>query len=451
MLPAEFLATPRPHGVLIADDEADVRDVLHDKLRREGFSVWLAADGQEALDLYRTHRENIDVVLLDVCMPGLDGPRTLAALQEITPQVRCCFMSGYLSDHFEKDLRGLGAAKVFAKPFQLDEVVNVLGYLARHGNVRPWPPEAGQQRPTCRGSLPRIVKRASRSTIALLVVAAAMFGIVNSRAQSTGDRAWPAPRVAARVSGEMTPNAPTPGAISDAAAKARLIELARRDPSRLLRLARERCQRGTGDFSCLFVKQERINGTLKPVEEIDARYRADPLSVFMIWRRGADQAQRALFIDRREFVDGDGHRLARVEPAGVLLRLIVSDLLVPIHDAAARQASRRAIDEFGFRSTFEILERVNNLAASRNELDFRYAGEGAIDGRATVILVRRLPYTGPGGPYPDATMILHLDQEWLLPTAVYSFTDPEGRRLLGSYVFSQVQLNPGFGETDFQF
>lgn len=59
MLPAEFLATPRPHGVLIADDEADVRDVLHDKLRREGFSVWLAADGQEALDLYRTHRENI--------------------------------------------------------------------------------------------------------------------------------------------------------------------------------------------------------------------------------------------------------------------------------------------------------------------------------------------------------------------------------------------------------
>jgi len=145
MLSAEILATSRPRGVLIADDEADVRDVLHDKLRQEGFSVWLAADGQEALDLYRTHRETIDVALLDVCMPGLDGPRTLAALQEITPQVRCCFMSGYLGDHVEKDLCGLGAVRVFAKPFRLDEVANVLGYLARHGNVSPWPPEAVQQ------------------------------------------------------------------------------------------------------------------------------------------------------------------------------------------------------------------------------------------------------------------------------------------------------------------
>ncbi len=302
------------------------------------------------------------------------------------------------------------------------------------------------------GSLPRIVKRTSHSTIALLVVAGAvLFGIVNSRAQSAGDRVSPAPRVAARVPGEMTPNAPTRGPISDAAAKAGLIELARRDPSGLLRLARQRCQRETGDFSCLFVKQERIKGILKPVEEIDARYRADPLSVFMIWRRGAGQARRALFIDSQAFVDRDGQRLARVEPAGVLLRLIVSDVMAPIHDARARKASRRAIDEFGFRSSFELIERVNDLAAARNELDLRFEGEGAVDGRATVILVRRLPYTGPGGRYPDAKLILHLDQEWLLPTAIYSYTDPEGHELLGSYVFAQVKLNPGFGEDDFQF
>ena len=127
----------RPHGVLIADDEVDVLDVLHERLRREGFSVWLAADGREAVALYRVYHETIDVVLLDVCMPGLDGPQTLAALQETTPQVRCCFMSGYLGEHFHKDLRGLGAAKVFAKPFLLDDVADVLGELARNADVRP--------------------------------------------------------------------------------------------------------------------------------------------------------------------------------------------------------------------------------------------------------------------------------------------------------------------------
>ena len=301
-------------------------------------------------------------------------------------------------------------------------------------------------------SVPRIVKRSSRPTIALMVVAgAALFGIVNSRGRSADDPVSPAPRVAASEPGGMMPSAPARSPISDAAAKTRLIEFARRNPSGLLRLARERCQRETGDFRCLLEKQERISGALKPIEVIQVCYRADPLSVFMTWRRGANQAKRALFIDSQEFVDGDGQRLARVEPAGVLLRLIVSDVMVPIHDARARKASRRAIDEFGFRSTFDILEHVNDLAAARNELDFRYEGEGAVDGRATVILVRRLPYTGPGGRYPDAKLILQLDQESLLPTAIYSYTDPEGRELLGSYVFAQVNLNPGFGESDFRF
>lgn len=132
-----FCATPRPHGVLIADDEADVREVLHDKLRQEGFSVWLAADGQEALELYRNHRETIDVALLDVCMPGLDGPQTLAALRKVTPRVRCCFMSGDLGSYSEEKLRGLGAASVFAKPFRLDEVTRALEELASQTGTSP--------------------------------------------------------------------------------------------------------------------------------------------------------------------------------------------------------------------------------------------------------------------------------------------------------------------------
>ena len=300
-------------------------------------------------------------------------------------------------------------------------------------------------------SLQRIVKRASQSRIALMVVAGAgLAGIVNPRVQSADSDVSLVTIAAPSVRGGM-PGATAQSPIVDTGAKASLIEFARRDPRGLVRLARERCQREIGDFRCLFVKQERINGKLKDVEEIDARYRADPLSVFMTWRRGAGQAKRALFIDDPEFVDGQGQRQARVEPAGALIRLVVSDVMVPIHDARAREASRRAIDEFGFRSTFEILTRVNDAAAARHELDFRYEGEGTIDGRATVILVRRLPYTGPGGPYPDAKLVLHLDQEWLLPTAVYSYTDPAGHELLGSYAYTQVQLNPGLGADDFRF
>jgi two-component system cell cycle sensor histidine kinase/response regulator CckA len=130
MLKNALLIPGRGHGVLVADDDPEVRDAVHDGLRRQGFAVWLAADGQEALDLYRSHCETIDVALLDVCMPGLDGPQTLAALQEITPQVRCCFMSGYLGSYTAERLRDLGAVTVFAKPFHLAEVAHVLGELA---------------------------------------------------------------------------------------------------------------------------------------------------------------------------------------------------------------------------------------------------------------------------------------------------------------------------------
>jgi CheY-like chemotaxis protein len=128
--PATSSATPRTRGILVADDEWAVRAVLGVVLRGKGFALWLAADGHEALDLYRRGHEAIDVVLLDVRMPGWDGPQTLAALQEVNPQVRCCFMSGDLGRYTEQGLRDLGAAAVLQKPFRVAEIAQALWELA---------------------------------------------------------------------------------------------------------------------------------------------------------------------------------------------------------------------------------------------------------------------------------------------------------------------------------
>src|SRR5438552_2455699 len=101
---------PRSCGLLVVDDQGSVGDVLDVGFRQQGFTVWRAVNGWEALDLYRRYGQMIDVVLLDVCMPGLDGPRTLAALQELNPQIRSCFMSGDLGHYDEGSLRDLGVA-----------------------------------------------------------------------------------------------------------------------------------------------------------------------------------------------------------------------------------------------------------------------------------------------------------------------------------------------------
>src|SRR5262245_59253291 len=71
----------RKPGILVVDDKALVLALLEFELRQYDFSVWLALDGRQAIRLYQRLYRNIDLVLLDVRMPDLDGPQTLGLLQ----------------------------------------------------------------------------------------------------------------------------------------------------------------------------------------------------------------------------------------------------------------------------------------------------------------------------------------------------------------------------------
>jgi len=121
--------SPSPTGFLVVGDEAAVLCVLAARLRIEGFQVWLAGHGQQAIELYRQHREEIAVVLLDVLMPGMDGPHTLTALQKLCPTVRCCFMTGNPTPYTEEALLQMGAVRVFRKPFAFTEVIDTLNQV----------------------------------------------------------------------------------------------------------------------------------------------------------------------------------------------------------------------------------------------------------------------------------------------------------------------------------
>jgi CheY-like chemotaxis protein len=108
--------------VLVVDDEPHVRQLLEMGLRREGFSVWCVPGGRAAVEFYRRNQSLVGAVLLDVKMPGLDGPATLAALQQINPHVRVLFSSGDSSEDEPEALLAMGAAAVLHKPFDLAEV-----------------------------------------------------------------------------------------------------------------------------------------------------------------------------------------------------------------------------------------------------------------------------------------------------------------------------------------
>jgi len=116
-------------GVLVAEDEASLRHMLGLALSAAGFHVLSTADGDEAVRIYREHRGEIDVALLDVTMPRKDGPTALAELRALDPALPCCLMSGWADPQSMAELLALRASFVFAKPFDLADVFTVLGRL----------------------------------------------------------------------------------------------------------------------------------------------------------------------------------------------------------------------------------------------------------------------------------------------------------------------------------
>ena len=121
---------PRRFGVLVVDDEKTIRHLLWIGLHYHGLGVYLAASGTEALEKYAQHSSAIQVALLDIQMPGMSGPETLADLRILSPQVRCCFMSGYATHYTPEQLHEMGVSSFVRKPFRLATVAQMLLELA---------------------------------------------------------------------------------------------------------------------------------------------------------------------------------------------------------------------------------------------------------------------------------------------------------------------------------
>jgi CheY-like chemotaxis protein len=129
-------ALPRSPGqrprVLIVDDDRSIRLLCATYLRREGYDVIEAGDGQEGLE--RAFSEAPDVVLLDISMPILDGFGFAAALcgDERTERLPFVFLSGETDPHIEARAYEAGAHGYFAKPFDPSAVGTfVRGVLAQ--------------------------------------------------------------------------------------------------------------------------------------------------------------------------------------------------------------------------------------------------------------------------------------------------------------------------------
>ena len=116
-LPAAEGTRPR---ILVVDDEPSMREMLRIVLRRDGYDVLVAANGQQALDLL-TH-EPVEMLLSDIRMPDLSGVEVLRAAKEINRDIVAFMMTAFASTDTAVEAMRLGAVDYFTKPFNMDEL-----------------------------------------------------------------------------------------------------------------------------------------------------------------------------------------------------------------------------------------------------------------------------------------------------------------------------------------
>jgi two-component system cell cycle sensor histidine kinase/response regulator CckA len=106
----------RSARVLVVDDEPLSRRSICRLLMREGHTTDAAADGREALTIFDTKSDSIDIVLMDLDMPELDGHATLLEMKKRKPDTRVVFLTGFVTDARKRELYEAGALSVLHKP-----------------------------------------------------------------------------------------------------------------------------------------------------------------------------------------------------------------------------------------------------------------------------------------------------------------------------------------------
>ena len=108
--------------ILIVDDQETVWDFLIEALQKLGYSVLLAENGLDAVEIYESNPGQIDLVLLDMIMPKQGGHATFHKLKEIDPNVKVLLSSGFVSLEEVDDLLQNGAAGFLPKPHRIGDM-----------------------------------------------------------------------------------------------------------------------------------------------------------------------------------------------------------------------------------------------------------------------------------------------------------------------------------------
>ena len=115
--------------VLVVENEQLMLGLIERVFLQHGYQVLAAADGEEAIEVYRLHKLEIDVVMLDVGLPKVNGVDVLYKMKSENPHVRVIIVSGFLAPELRTKMQQAGVQHFIDKPYMVDQVLETIQSL----------------------------------------------------------------------------------------------------------------------------------------------------------------------------------------------------------------------------------------------------------------------------------------------------------------------------------
>ncbi len=116
---------------LIVDDERSFGNIVSQRLRQRGITVSAVTSGPEALQRLAQTQQHIEVVVLDLILPGMDGIETLRSIKKTTPLVEVVMLTGHATIDSAIEAMKAGAVDYLTKPFDIDQLVEKIAAAAK--------------------------------------------------------------------------------------------------------------------------------------------------------------------------------------------------------------------------------------------------------------------------------------------------------------------------------
>lgn len=109
--------------VLVIEDDRSVRNIVREMLERSGYSVMVASDGQEGVEVYRNYGKGIHLIISDVIMPRKNGRQVYDEIKELNSDAKVLFMSGYAADILDSRIIMENGNNFIAKPMRPQDLL----------------------------------------------------------------------------------------------------------------------------------------------------------------------------------------------------------------------------------------------------------------------------------------------------------------------------------------